>query len=530
VSELDTVRRLAAGALASLEANRRRIDDLNVYPVPDGDTGTNLTLTVRGIVDALEYGADGDRATLSHQLTRAALMSARGNSGVILSQIVRGAAEVLAEPGALDSRLAARAFRGASDAAYRAVRKPVEGTMLTVIRELAEEAETQVEARPDLPVGDLLRALVARGEDALARTPQYLEILRQAGVVDAGGAGLLELVRGLTAAVTGEALPELPPELEEVGFDAVHQELSKYRYCTVFVVEGEGLDREALEDELERLGDSLMVVGDPTALKVHVHTDEPGAALSLGSARGVLEGIEIANMHRQTAERETRLLQAVPNVRETDVIAVVAGEGNARIFEGLGAAHVVEGGQSMNPSTADILAAIEATSAPAVVVLPNNSNVILSAEQAAEHAQKPVHVLPTRSIPAGIAAMVVYDGASGLDANVAEMGEAVAAVATGAVTTASRDVQMNGLSVEKGAYLGLEEGEPVAGGASFDDVAAAVVDRLLAEPRGVLTILTGEDAPELNALLVHVAEQHPGLEVDVQDGGQPHYHLLLSAE
>lgn len=528
VGDLLQLRKLVDPAAAAIEASRRRIDDLNVYPVPDGDTGTNLTLTVRAVKEALDNLEDSDRERLVREIARAALMGARGNSGVILSQIVRGFAEVIGDAQTIDSPTLARAFRSASDAAYRAVRKPQEGTMLSVIRELAEEAESQAAARPDLPVADLLRALVVRGEEALARTPEYLEILRQAGVVDAGGAGLLELVRGLTSAVTGEALPALPADLEAVGLDAVHQELSEYRYCTVFVVEGDALDLDELEAQLEPLGDSLMVVGDPSALKVHVHTDDPGAALSLGAARGVLEGIEIANMHRQTKARETRVLELVS--RETEVVAVVAGEGNSKLFRDLGATQIVEGGQSMNPATSDILAAIEATTAPGVIVMPNNSNVILAAEQAAEHAAKSVRVLATRSIPAGIAAMVVYDAAADVEANAAEMEEAVAAVATGAVTMASRDVRMNGLRIEEGAFLGLHEGEPVAGGDEFDDVAAAVVQQLLAEPRGVLTVLTGDGAPSLDAFLARIAEEHPGLEVDVQDGGQPHYHLLLSAE
>ena len=528
--DLVAARRLVRAAATAAEASRRRIDDLNVYPVPDGDTGTNLTLTVRAVAEALENLEESDRERLAREIARAALMGARGNSGVILSQIVRGFVEVAAAAAALDSPTLARAFRSASDAAYRAVRKPVEGTMLTVIRELAEEAEAQARTQPDLTPADLLRALVLRGEEAVAGTPEQLEILRRAGVVDAGGAGLLELLRGVTAAVTGDALPEVPPELEEVGVDAIHQERSKYRYCTVFVVEGERLDRPDLEAALEPLGDSLMVVGDESALKVHVHTDDPGAALSRGAARGVLEGIEIANMHRQTAERETRLLELVPSDQATEVIAVVAGDGNERIFRSLGAAQVVDGGRSMNPSTADILAAVEATVAPEAIVLPNNPNVVLSAEQAAANAAKPVRVVPTRSIPAGIAALVAFDGARTADENVSEMEEAVAAIATGAVTTASRDVQLDGLLVEKGAYLGLAEGEPVAGGPSFEEVAAGVVAGLLAEPRSVLTILTGEGAPELNGLLGRISAEHPRIEVDVQDGGQPHYHLLLSAE
>ncbi len=528
MTDLQEIRRLAGPTAAALEASRSRIDDLNVYPVPDGDTGTNLTLTVRAVKEALEQLEEHNRERLAHEIARAALMGARGNSGVILSQIVRGFADVLGGAATIDSPTLAHAFRSASDAAYRAVRKPVEGTMLTVIRELAEEAEAQ--ARHDLPVGDLLRALVRRGEDSLARTPQYLEILREAGVVDAGGAGLLELVRGLASAVTGEELPELPAELEAIGFDAVHQELSRYRYCTVFVVEGQGLDVAKLEAELDRLGDSLMVVGDESALKVHVHTDDPGAALSLGVAQGVVEAIEIANMHRQTEEREARLLELVPDPQVCEVVAVVAGDGNARLFRSLGATQIVEGGQSMNPSTAEILAAVEAAAAPEVVVLPNNPNVILSAEQAAEHAPKPVRVVQTRSIPAGIAAMVAFDGAHSADENAAAMEEAAASVVSGAVTTASRNVDLNGLAVRKGSYLGLSEGEPVAGGDDFEQVAEAVVEGLLAEPRGLLTILAGEGAPELNGLLDRLAERHPEVEVDVQEGGQPHYHLLLSAE
>jgi len=528
VSDLEVVRRLAGATAAALEASRRRIDDLNVYPVPDGDTGTNLVLTVRAVTDALEQLADVDRKKLADEVTRAALLGARGNSGVILSQIVRGFAEVAAGAPTIDPPTLARALRAGSDAAYRALREPAEGTMLSVARELAEEAEAR--ATPELPVGELLRVLVRRGEDAVARTPEQLEVLRAAGVVDAGGAGLLELVRGLTAAVTGEELPPLPAGLESVGVDAIHREPSRYRYCTTFVVEGAGLDPAELELRLEQLGDSLIVVGDERALKVHVHTDDPGRALSLGVEHGALAAVEIADMHRETDEREARLLAGLRDARATDVVAVVAGKGNERLFRSLGAARIVDGGQSMNPSTREILAAIEAVSAPEVIVLPNSANVILAAEQAREQAARPVRVVATRSIPAGLAALVVYDGSRPAAENAAEMENAVAAVATGAVTVASRDVTVDGLTVGRGSFLGLVEGEPVAGGERLAEVAAEVVERLLAEPRELLTVLTGEGAPPLNGFLERIAERHPELEVDVQEGGQPHYPLLLSAE
>ena len=528
MSDLEQVLKLARAATTALERSRQRIDDLNVYPVPDGDTGTNMTMTARAVVEALERSTATDRPALVKEVTRAALMGARGNSGVILSQIVRGAAEVLGEESRIDAPVVGRTFQGARDAAYRAVREPVEGTMLSVIRELAEETE----ALPiDADVPAFLAALVRRGEKALARTPEQLDVLREAGVVDAGGAGLLEIVRGLAAVVAGEELPEAPAEREELSSEAIHQELSRYRYCTTFVIEGDQLDADEIETELARLGDSLLVVGDAEALKVHVHTDEPGTALAVGTRAGVIERVEIANMHQQTVQREERLLEVVSaEPAATDVVAVVAGEGNRRLFESLGATRIVEGGQTMNPSTAELVAAIEATRSPEVILLPNNSNVILSAEQAAGLAAKPVQVVPTDSIPAGLAAMVAFAPDRAAEENAADMRELLETVATGEVTIASRDVDMNGLAVRKGAWLGLAEGEAVAGGSDFEEVAAAVADRLLCEPRGVLTLLTGADEPDLDGLVRHIEERHPDLELDVQSGGQPHYALLLSAE
>jgi fatty acid kinase len=507
---------LVGGARGSIEAHRRRIDDLNVYPVPDGDTGTNLTLTVRAIDEALQKDGPDDRAGLAHEISRAALMGARGNSGVILSQIIRGATDSLAVSDDL-----AKAFRSASDAAYRAVKKPVEGTMLTAIRAMADAAERKAD----------LAAIIAVGDETVAKTREMLPVLKEAGVVDAGAAGLVEIVRGVHAALTGEALPE-PPELEEeIGIDAIHQELSRFRYCTVFVIEGDGLDADALEEELEQFGDSLLVVGDSTALKIHVHTDDPGRALTLGVARGVVEGVEIANMHAQTQEREARLLHAVPETEtaRTAVVAVASGDGNRALFES-GGATVVDGGRTMNPSTADLVAAIEAAQAAEVVVLPNNSNVIMSAEQAADHSSKKVRVVPTRSLQAGLAALIAFDLSLGAEENAEPMAEAVEAIATGAVTIASRDIQLNGVSVHKGKWLGLANGEPIAGGESFDEVVHAVLARLLAEPRGILTLLTGEDPPSLDALLSELEAEHPELELDVHQGGQPHYPLLLAAE
>jgi DAK2 domain fusion protein YloV len=528
--DLEAARTLARAALQNLEAHRQRIDDLNVYPVPDGDTGTNMALTVRSVVDALEGSTADGNAAVWRDMSRAALLGARGNSGVIFSQITRGLAEVLAAAeGPLTPELPA-ALRAASDAAYKAVREPAEGTMLTVIREMAEEAERPEHA--GLPATELLRVVLSRSEDALARTPELLDVLREAGVVDAGGAGLVEVLRGVVLVLAGEPLPEAPVESEALGFEAIHQELSRFRYCTGFVVEGDGLDVAGLERSLEQLGDSLLVVGDETALKVHVHTDDPGAAMSAATAMGVIGRVEIANMHAQTFEREGRLL-ATPGAVEilaTGVVAVCPGEGNRRLFKELGATTVIEGGQTMNPSAAEIVEAIEATPAAEVIVLPNNSNVIATAEQAVGLASRPARVVPSRSVQAGFAAITRFISTSTPDENERAMNESLASAATGEVTIASRDATLDGVSIREGAYLGLVDEAAVASADDLESVALEVVERLLDGEREWLGVLVGEDAPPLDALLDAVRSAHPDVEIEQHDGGQPHYPLLLVAE
>lgn len=529
--ELEAVRHLASSALQNLEAHRRRIDDLNVYPVPDGDTGTNLTLTLRSIVEALESSDADSSAAVAKDVTRAALMGARGNSGVIFSQIVRGFVDVLGQTNDVSTPRFRRAFRGASDAAYRAVKRPVEGTMLTVIREMAEEGERKENRR--LPVPEFLAAVLVRGEDALVRTPEMLDVLKNAGVVDAGGAGLVEIARGLVYGASGEPLPDVPIETEALSLDAIHLELSEYRYCTVFVVEGENLDQAALESALEKLGDSLLVVGDESALKVHVHTDDPGSALSAATLLGVVEGVEIANMHHQTAQREDRLLEsagALVSTLETGLVAVCPGRGNRRLFESMGAARVIEGGQSMNPSAAEIIAAIDAVPAAEVIVLPNNSNVVLTAEQAALHTSKTVRVVPSRSVQAGLAAIGRYVSSNSPERNEEDMLDALASISTGEVTIASRDVELDGVKIRKGDFLGLVDETAVAAAEDMASVVEEVVARVLSGKRDWLAILRGEDAPPLDGLVAAVERDHPGISIEVHEGGQPHYPLLLVAE
>ncbi len=528
--DLERARELSRGALRALEASKQRINDLNVYPVPDGDTGTNLVATVRGVVEQLEASnAEGPRE-VAEELKRAALFEAKGNSGVIFSQIVRGFADVLGEREPIDSDMVVRSFRSASDAAYRAVQRPVEGTMLTVIREMAEELEQP--GAVALSRDELLLRAVVRGEDALARTPEMLPVLKEAGVVDAGGAGLVEIVRGLAATVAGEELPEVVESLPGVGVDAIHQELSEFRYCTVYVVEGTALDRDRLERELEPLGDSLLVVGDATALKVHVHTDEPGAALSAATAMGgVVGGIEIANMHEQTVERTERLeaqLDGVPTLH-TGVVAVVAGAGNRRLFAEAKAAKVIEGGQTMNPSIGVIVEAVDAVPAGEVIVLPNNGNVLLAARQAIELVGKPARVVETRTIQEGLEAMNVYDPGLSAAENEAAMLEAIDGLATGEVTRASRDASIDGVKVRQDAWIGLVNGRVVV---CDDELTAAVdhvVDAMLADGQDVLTILLGEDALDEAWLVARISERHPAVDAEVKPGGQPHYPLLLAS-
>jgi DAK2 domain fusion protein YloV len=533
--DITRARELAAAALRNLERHRRRINALNVYPVPDGDTGTNLAATVRGIVSALDRCEAPTSAEVAAVMSRAALMEAKGNSGVILSQIVRGLAEVIGRHEHVDARVLAAGLRSATTRAYQGVERPVEGTMLTVVRAMAETAE-----RPEvgtLPVDAALARVVAAGDEAVAATPGQLAVLREAGVVDAGGAGLVEIFRGLHHGLTGEPLPEAPVELDDLSEEAIHQEESRFRYCTVFLVEGEGLEAEGLRERLEPLGDSLLVVGDDALVKVHIHCDDPEEALAVGRAVGVVDAarVEIGDMHRQATERERWLEQlraaTLRPPTTTALVPVVAGEGNRRIFENDGqAALVIEGGQTMNPSVGQIHEAITAVNAESVVVLPNNGNVRLAAEKAAAESTRDVRVVPTDSIAQGVAVAFHFDPGVGPDENERAMRAALDGLATAEIARASRDATVDGIRVAEGSWLGLVDGRAVAAGDDLLGVLDAVLDRLVTDRHSVVTVLLGEGAPGRETVLERIRERHPGLEVDVLDGGQPHYPLLLSAE
>src|ERR1700761_3255294 len=507
-------RRVVSSALASLESRRQEVNDLNVFPVADGDTGDNMAMTLRAVLEELDridgQGLDEvERTTLVQTLARAALMGARGNSGVILSQIVRGAAEELASrPGELvDPLLVAAAFASAADAAYDSVREPAEGTMLTVFREMAHSLTRQLahlsadkqrlgddvsEEQQDAILAEVLERAIADGERAVARTPEQLAVLRESGVVDAGGHGLVLILAGVVAGLRGDgaALPEVthrePPKLTRP-----HHEDSRYQYCTNFIVSGTGLDDRAVLPRLEALGDSVLVVGDEATLKVHVHTDTPETAMELFEGVGKVANVDIADMRQQVAERDARLAEGRAGVAtvagRTGVIAVAAGDGMARLFGELGA-DVVDGGETLNPSTSELLAGIHGAEADEVLVLPSSSNVIMAAERACELSEKPARVVPATSQQASLLALVEFDPAAALDVNAARLEEALGDVATGGVAPAARDDAQG--RFKRGDAVGFAEGEIVAWGGAGSTLLATI--EMLATDAEIVTVIGGD--------------------------------------
>jgi DAK2 domain fusion protein YloV len=528
------------GASTALGVERGYINDLNVYPVPDGDTGTNLFLTVQAIIDEVEGVPADDLRALMAVVIRGSLMGARGNSGVILSQIVRGACESLAAAQSFN----ADALRDASNAAYRAVRQPVEGTMLSVIRAMSEAAAGTPEA---ISLPALLTTVTAAGAEAVERTIDQLEALRRAGVVDAGGYGLLVLLRGAVAgflrAETGSAAAAVVTadgsdhrrgrasrHIEGIPPDAIEE--SRFRYCTSFLLLGEGLDRSDLETFVNTQGDCALVVGDEGMLKVHVHTDHPGEVLGYASAHGRIDDVEVADMREQTRARQRRLGLD----RRVTVVAVAAGEGNKALFRELGCEAVIDGGQSMNPSAAELVEAVESLDAAEVVLLPNNKNVVLTAEQAAAMCDRQVVVVASTSLPAGLAAMVAFEATVDAAANAVAMDEAMRRVHSAEITHAVRDSEIDGVAVRQGEVIGLVDGRLAASGDDLRLVFSDVVRRLSSEGAELITILTalngcGVTVTDLQRAAAETcAVACPDVEFLFQEGGQPLYPILLGAE
>jgi uncharacterized protein len=534
-------RRVVTAAYASLNERRQEVNDLNVFPVADGDTGDNMAMTMRAVMEELDRldGRDVDevgRAELVQALARAALLGARGNSGVILSQIVRGAAEELASrPGELiDPVLVASAFASAADAAYDSVREPAEGTMLTVFREMAHSIARQLahldaekqrldrgvsDERQDEVLAEVLEQAIADGQRAVERTPEQLEVLRDSGVVDAGGYGLVLILAGVVAGLRGGNgdLPEVarhePPRVSRP-----HHEDSRYRYCTNFIVSGSGLRSRDFLPRLEGLGDSVLVVGDEATLKVHVHTDEPEAAVALFEGAGEVTNLDVADMREQVAARRARLESG-----RTGVLAVAAGEGLARLLTELGA-HVVDGGETLNPSTYELLAGIHEVEAEEVLVLPSSSNVIMAAERACELSEKPARVVPATAQQASLLALVELDPDAALEENAERLEAALEGISCGGVAPAARDDAQG--RFRQGDAVGFADGEIVAWGGAGSTLAETLTR--LAAGAEIVTVLAGADAPiALDDIDAHVPD---GVEVEAHEGGQPSWWWLLAAQ
>jgi fatty acid kinase len=517
-------------ALAALEARREEVNLLNVFPVADGDTGDNMALTLEAVLGELdrlvELGDVDDigREEIVQSVARAALLGARGNSGVILSQLIRGAAEeLISRPGELvDPVLVGAAMARAAEQAYGSVREPAEGTILTVLAHMDEPRLTTAASpdEQDALIAVVLEEAVAAGEASVRRGPDLLPVLREAGVVDAGGYGLLVVFSGIVAALRGSDPPALEHHAPARVTHPQHAS-STYRYCVNFAVTGAGLDARRSARRLEALGDSVLVVGDPTTLKVHVHTDEPDAATALFAAAGAVSRLDVADMHEQVEQRAERL--AGSTTACCGALAVVAGRGVRGLFDSLGVV-ALDGGPTLNPSTYDLLAGIHAVAAEQVVVLPNSANVIMAAERAAELSEKEVRVVPTRSQQAGLAAAVALESNRSAEQNAAAMEATLAHVRTGGIAPAARDDGRG--RFRAGDAVGYVEEELVAWGdpeATLRQVLAR-----LGDGAELVTAIRGSGAPIDDAELASLAPS--GVEVECSTGDQPSWWWLLSAE
>jgi DAK2 domain fusion protein YloV len=532
-------RKVVANACAELEERRQEVNDLNVFPVADGDTGDNMAMTMRAVLDELDRlnGQMIDeigRAQLVSAVARAALLGARGNSGVILSQIVRGAAEELASrPGELvDPVLVAASFARAADAAYESVRDPAEGTMLSAVRAMAHRVAQDLahmekvrleqgasDAEQDELLADVLEGALEAANEAVARGPEQLPVLKEAGVVDAGAYGLTAIVAGVIAALRGGDGPALPHQAAPPRpMHLPQHESSQYRYCTNFAVTGAGLDARVFIPRLEAIGDCVLVVGDPATLKVHVHTDEPDLATAIFVAHGgEVSHFDVADMHEQVADRSARLEAACAPV------VVASGEGLMRMFRDLGA-HVVDGGATMNPSTYDILAGIHAAHGGSAVVLPNSPNVIMAAERAAELSEKPARVVATRSQQEGLAVLLGFDPAADADENADRLRQASEAVRTGGVARAAREDPARRFGI--GDALGYAGDDLVAWGQPADVLARTL--HAVADGCELVTCIAGEGAPLRRDAVERAVPE--GVELDYHEGGQSSWWWLLCAE
>lgn len=533
-----------------LEVNKAQVDALNVFPVPDGDTGTNMSLTMMSAIKEINQLSSTSMAEFADKLAKGALRGARGNSGVILSQILKGFSNVIAGCEEVDARNFAKGLREGAQLAYNAVSKPKEGTILTVVRGMAEEAMDV--AKRTNSIEKLLNAVLAKGEETLAKTPDMLDVLKRAGVVDSGGFGLITLFKGiimgyLDQEVTGAeeyALSETAkPQASDSDFPDDSEMFVDYEslgeldfgYCTEFFIinikkRTTVTDIDKLRDYLNEIGNSVICIGDLSMVKVHVHTNNPGKALSKALTLGELDKIKIENMMEQN--RQLRAKYEAER-KPIGLLAVCSGEGFSAIFKDLLVDQVIEGGQTMNPSAEDIASAARKINAENIIILPNNKNIILSAEQSRTLVQRRnIFVLPTKDLPQGIAAVLNYSPDASLSENLENMTAAFSNIDAGQVTYAVRDTVIDNFVIKKGNIIGLDKGSIVTSGKSVEKVTMSLIDRMMSEDKEVVTLYYGSDVKEedAEAFAQKVQETHPDIEVILHYGGQPLYYYVLSVE
>jgi DAK2 domain fusion protein YloV len=533
------LRDMFSAASSWLEKSAADIDALNVFPVPDGDTGTNMMLTMRSTMEEAYRAPDHSASGVAHAMAKGALMGARGNSGVILSQIWRGLAQGLEGKESFTAAELAVALQKSAAIAYKGVSNPVEGTMLTVMKDAAKAAKKQV-AKGNEDIISVLEATVNAAGDSVANTPRLLKVLKDAGVVDAGGQGLYTLMEGALRYLKGETelmrlrkpqiivseLPYSAPLPQTVGVEEV-----PYGYCTEFLLKGEELEPEIIRKRLEKKGESLIVVGDESAVRIHIHTLSPGTIVQFATGLGTLHQVSIRNMDEQHQDFLEMQKERMPTT-DTAVIAVASGEGLTDVFGSLGAAAVIPGGQTMNPSTKDILQAVESTFSDKVIILPNNKNIILTANQVQSLTQKKIKVVPAKSIPQGVVALLAFDYEADFKANAEIMEKALGSVKTIEITRSVRATRVSGLKIRRKQPIGLLDDELVAVGDTNLDVVNEVLEKIDLDKAEVITIYYGADteADEAEQISESITDKYPQLQVEVIKGGQPHYSYIISVE
>ncbi|MFC2043658.1 DAK2 domain-containing protein [Chloroflexota bacterium] len=533
------LREMLATATGWLEKNSQDIDALNVFPVPDGDTGTNMLLTMRSGIEESYRAPDSSASAVCQAIAKGALMGARGNSGVILSQIWRGLAHGLEEKKSFNGTELADALQEASAMAYKGISNPVEGTILTVIKDVAEATQTQVASGKDDPIS-VIEAAVNAANESVANTPVLLSVLKNAGVVDAGGHGLYTILEGALRHLRGEAelmqfrkpqmiASNLPQPLRLPQMDTVEE--VPYGYCTEFMIRGENLKSEKVKARLEKKGQSLIAVGDETTLRVHIHTTDPGGIIHYANGLGTMHQISIRNMDEQHQDWLEMQKERVPIV-DIATIAVVAGDGLSEVFTSLGATAIVPGGKTMNPSVKDLLQAVKSVVSDKIIILPNNKNVVLTAEQIPSLTEKEIKVVSTQTIPQGVAALLAFDYEADFETNAQLMGEARLKIKTIEVSHAVRSTKVDRLKIKKKQAIGFLDGELLAAGSTITELIRKILAELHLSKYEIITIYYGVDTEAVQAEQIgaSILEQYPQFQIEVVRGGQPHYDYIVSVE